>query len=441
MTVNKDNFYKRLEKIESKSPKGKKTVKRPRKQATTRTGYGRFAGIGGVILVLLAGGGAGYYFRANLSPVIARVKQSFTGLQAMNTVDPTTPKGDQTPLVPGVLREASLYGGFVHSPAVVSADSQDYLVADVASGFSVSAGSVAPKDLILFDRNTRCEFRAPKRSEKFYSVNLDYGLIKTQVRAFSDTEVVSKLKAFIKWNMNFSYTRNAKLEKYLVSGKINAVDVFVTDTTAPVYLVLQSFDVPVIWNVHTAENVKIAHIAVNSPGASGVVLPVQNTPVEAINFKDFLISDKGNSSQRNAANKNSATFCDARPWRKPKEHWVQWIKADRSDGPYRNQRDTFFEKARAYDKWFRTVFGQGAEENLTEAEAAAHVLLGPLPKQRIPYRPLADSVVHLVRTDHVIVADETESKKQVFALQNAILDRITDGGFDKINPGYMELTQ
>lgn len=445
MPVNKDTFYKRLEKIERKPSSVEKTVKRSKKQASKRNGKSR---VGGVLfaMLVLAGSGA-FYYKDKLPPVVEELKLKLASLQSFSASDPTIPKGEQKPLIPSVLHEASLYGGLYHSPAVLSSDGQDYVVTDIVSGFTPPAEPLPPKDMKFFDKNSKCEFRTPKRSEKVYSVNLDFGLSKTQVHTFSDRQINKKLTAFLDWNMNSDYTRKRPMEDFIVTGKTYSVDVFVTDTKAPVYLVLQSTSKPIIWNVHAAKGVKIAHIAINSGGGSGVVVPKANTSFEAIDYVDFLLTKeqkrKTNSSKKNkkTAKDNTPEPCEARPWRKPKEHWVQWIKANNNGGVYRNQRDLYFEKSRFYDTWFRSIFNQPAEKNLTEAEAAAHVLLGPRPKQNIPYHAVADSVVHMMRVDHVIVAEEAERKKQILAIQNAAMDRITGGGYDKVDPGYIEAEQ
>jgi len=432
MATNKDDFLARLERLEAS-----KSVQKSRQQTITRNkGSGLGKRLGMVALgVLLIGGiaGGGYTQRERLRPYWEQLKGKAEEAQELVPMASQEAQKGAIKRRAGETRLASMYGGMVYSPAVMSRDGVGHIVDDIVANFQMPSLLDEPAEFRSFDPQKECTFRKPKRREKLHSVSVDYGLIETSVSAFSTKQVAAKVEAYFNWNQK--YTKQHPLEDYLVSNETKVVDVFVTDKSAPVYLVLQSAGAAVIWNVLASEGVKIAHVAIISRSHSGLILPDQSTSFEAINGTDF---DKETRSRTRI---EEGTACSIHIFRKPKEHWIQWVKANKQDGVYRNQRDSYFRGHRLYDRWFTRVFGASSEDTLYGAESAAHVLVGPVPAQKIPYQGVAGRIVHMTRADYFFSGPPEKRRAEILAMEQSIVDKATNGGFDQVKPELMELTE
>ncbi len=165
------------------------------------------------------------------------------------------------------------------------------------------------------------------------------------------------------------------------------VDVVVTETERPVYLVLAGpWDV--LWNLHKAKGVGISRAAILGVGNAGIVNLDPGVPVTVL-----------------AGNAGAA--CKTTAHRRPQDYWQvvrEAAKGDRTSKQAVESRMTVYAK---YDRWFTSNFGKSSEGVTIGIEMMSHALVGPVPaslEARVPYHGFAGSTVRLAPADHAFFA-------------------------------------
>jgi len=285
--------------------------------------------------------------------------------------------------------------GYDHSPgSVATPDGALVQVADIATGFDLAGSNAAPAELVPFQPNETCTLRPPQAGDVLRNVRLGGANGETPVHAFSD-EALSKAV------LDHTQAALFKPKSYEVGttakGRLNRADVFVTDTSGPIYLVLQAMWGNTLWNVHRGPGVQIAHIAIIG-NTSGIVAP-EGVPFEALRITDFVTNFEFGAN-------DTVRPCMIAPYRLPKPEWVASQKALKGNTLFENQMFSFNSGHRAFSAWYQETLGADPETGLTEAEGASHALVGPVPTSLLGYRSLAGRTVHVVNADNLIIGDE-----------------------------------
>lgn len=299
--------------------------------------------------------------------------------------------------------------GLILNPGLVANAARTELTVDqIAAGYDPSRPDLVPGKVEMFDPNAECTLRKPNADEVLHNVRLETGTGPTDLHVVSDAQMGAALSEHIE-----GVTAVGK--KYQIgktaNGRMRRVDVFVTDSSAPVYLVLQSLGGNALWNVHRGPGVDISHVALIG-GTSGVVLPGE-MEFEAIRVRDFVSSDEFGAN-------DEIRPCMVRPYRAPEPHWPAQQKANDNNTLYVNQIHSFATGFRAFDAWFTGVTGQDANTNLVAAQGAAHVLVGPVPAGQLGFNRIEGRTVNLVRTDRVYKGDEELYDAHMLLLADAI---------------------
>ena len=249
-----------------------------------------------------------------------------------------------------------------------------------------------------------CSLRRPAKGERVANVHVTSGLrgSKTPIYAFAKKDVMDRAKAWI--NVARMGERRLSAERPIASS-LGPVDVIVTDTSAPLYLVLQGGGFSRMWNIHAAPGVRIAHVAV----VGGRYVGVANVPDGAT--VEFMADKK-------------ATKCGALPFLKPNERWDAVVRAKGGDSLMKEAVEKRTAKYRKYSRWFKHNFGTSASHKLIGDDVVDHALVGPLPAspdQRVPYAPLKNARVLVSPADYLLVETPREfrSKSDAITMQAA----------------------
>ena len=197
---------------------------------------------------------------------------------------------------------------------------------------------------------------------------------------------------------------------------MNVVDVVVTETSKPVYLVLSDAG-NVIWNIQTAENARISQVAIIGSGNSGIANLDKSVPVTILNGENLK-------------------KCHVQPRRRPADHWlfVQRAKKMLSFQETLQENVTAYRK---YSNWFSDNFGQGSETGVIGVETVSHVLVGPLPEsleKRAVYKPLEGANVKVTDPGKILVSDELTYKVTVKALVADLAAKAAGGDLKSLIP-------
>ncbi len=356
--------------------------------------------VGFILVTLLAIFGYGALYLLEMSEGSVRVAG---GPSVPAEPSKPAPSPDESPLLAFAIesneaekaeRRRTTERGWLHPlGSVATPDGAEVRVGDIAEGFDPAMPDRMPREIVPFPANADCTLRRPAAGEVVRNVRIGHATVETDIHAISDVEMADAILThtraviFKPKSPEFGATAN---------GRLNRVDVFVTDTEGPIYLVLQSFTGNTLWNVHRGQGVRIAHIAMIG-NTSGVVAP-DGVSFEALRIRDFVTDFEFGSN-------DEPRPCMIAPYRLPKPFWEAKQKAQKGNTLYSNQMYTFNAGQRAFATWYAATLGTDPEAGLTEADGAGHALVGPLPPARLGYRTLEGRRVHVTEADNLLNGD------------------------------------
>ena len=312
--------------------------------------------------------------------------------------------------------------GWILRPGLVAnSDSTEIAVTDIVSGYDPNTPDLVPAEIEMFDANTGCTLRRPAPGEVVHNVRIEHGTGPTDIHVVSSAGMAEALKGHIE---GVTTGRKQYLIGKTADGRMDRVDVFVTDTSAPVYLVLQNISGNTLWNVHRGPGAQIAHVALIG-NTSGAVLPA-DIGLEALRISDFVAPHEFGAY-------DTIEPCMIRPFRKPEPGWRATIEGSQGNQLLANQMHTYSTGFAAFNDWYKKTLGIDADTNVVSIEAAAHVLVGPRPVGQVGYNLIGREKVHLVRTDRVY-----QSEEALIEAHLGLLNAAAGGDALTIDPVAME---
>lgn len=234
------------------------------------------------------------------------------------------------------------------SPGIALANGGVANVRDVSSFFEPTVETETPSAAVELADMGGCAFRSPRAGEVIGNVHVGRGGLPTPVSAFSRSGLAEMALAEVR-----AARGGATPAAVEDPEPMRAVDVFITERNAPVYLILQSSEGDVLWNVQPSPGARIAHIAVIAAGQVALLVPDAGVSVQALRTAE----EPG---------------CAVAPVRKPDPEW----RIFRNGGARIEDYTAAFE---AYDDWFGARFGIAAEANVVGFHETSHALVGPVP--------------------------------------------------------------
>lgn len=321
---------------------------------------------------------------------------------------------------------------------VVTAQNTMLPLAELVTGYVPGQYPGAPSGVAMFDPNPECTLRRPETGEVVHNVRLEMGMGESQLHITSDAVMAKRVGNMVDRLANEQH----QPPKYRAAeNPLGRVDVLVTDTSGPVYLVLQNMFEDTLWNVHRAPGVEIAHIAMIG-NASGLAVP-QGISFEALRISDFVNPDefdfKRSAKVPNSIGNDSLTSangtirpCMIVPYRAVSEDWHAFKKSTEARR-YINQTAIFTEGHAAFADWYTKTLGVDPNQNLIAGEWAHHVLVGPHPAAPLGYRDTTGQTINLVRSDNVY-----ESDADLIQAHRDLLIRAAGGDVANLDPAPME---
>ncbi|MEO1639161.1 MAG: hypothetical protein AAFU41_07940 [Pseudomonadota bacterium] len=304
--------------------------------------------------------------------------------------------------------------------------------ATIIAGFSPTDPNTPVGDLAFFEHNETCTLRPVGADEKYHAVMIRGSYNPAPVQMLSQATIDDTLTDTVKEAVEEGYSPG--LLKIARGGRLTA-DVIVTDTSGPLYLMLQSQSGGTIWNIHAAPGVEIAHIAMIGHGDSGLTGNIGNATFEAVRAFDFA-----DRIDFNFYNGEPEDFdCMAQPYRDPDESWAAWegAKAGNTlDGNLLFGQSNGF---KAYDYWFTQTMGFSSKENAIDANRAGVVLVGDAPTEPLTI-PAGPHPLHIRQYDHIITGTEEVREAEIVALYTDILTKAAGGDIAGTIPAASEIS-
>jgi len=371
-------------------------------------------------VVILAALGTGGYFGWGYLP--QDLRNLITGAESAEDTLPASPEDiAETDTM-------SNQGPIFASPSLAHAGDTPLTLDSVLTQVSLPTDNTSIADIIPIIRNDDCTLRAPADGEKVVGVRIENALLPAPMHSFSDRQLTDQVLGNIE---AMTQGKVETLAQMATQGQKTSLDVVVTDTSAPLYLVLQNMGPGIVWNLHAAPDVQIAHVAIVSSDFSGVANIQQDTTIEALLVSDFIGPHQYGADDTPRA-------CMIRPWRAAGADWIGTLKSAAGSLSFQNQMYSYTKGFEAYNNWYTDTLGVSATTNTVTARDAAHVLLGAAPETPVIYAQLAGQDIHLMEADHLFLGDASNRAAAVQALHDDLLIAAVGGDLSALNPPVLE---
>jgi len=321
-------------------------------------------------------------------------------------------------------RRTGFYGWEVSHPGMTGPGDSIHLVQSALADVPMRPGYERPAAVRAVPAAEGCTPPAVGPGEKLAKVHVADATLPSGYHAVTDRELAEGAATFLS---RLQRAPGPSEESPPAdTDPVNMVNVVLTDTGAPLYLVLQASHAPVLWNLHAAPGVRVAQVVLVGFPGQAVSPPTPDTPVTMLPV---------------------GPGCAPQPWRDTAAHWARQPneRADMPDSSGGPGGGTFREKAAyrhaLYDTWFETVFGEPFEPGAVGAWEAPHVLVGPMPasaEARAVYRPLAGATIVAHEGPLLYVSPPEERERDIADRRLALALDAAGGDLSILNPEPME---
>ena len=310
------------------------------------------------------------------------------GLTGCSEVKPA-PRADAIPSGDPKEDRDGEFRGFIYKKATMVGARDTFRWAQTALSGYRNAGENDFPSAIKSLPAAKCKFAAPADADLVRHVHIGAATQRAPVFAYSNEDIASQAKYFIGRYIKADGKYRVKVRKGINGGSaMRVANVIVTETDAPVYLVL-SGQFKTLWNIQKAPGATISAITVVGDDTQGVANAPEGTLITAVTGKWM-------------------EKCKVEPARMPRDDW-RYVK---NVGGMKSQHEALREDvklANAYQSWLRRSFKLRSTPGSIGAYGISNVLVGPPPgtlAERVPYKPIKDAVVMLTRNDHVFAANQ-----------------------------------
>lgn len=439
-----DDFQARLERLknaDTKQPARPPKTPKPKPQGRSLVRRIQIWGIG-FLLTLVGVAYLNHQVEGGLREQMAQMgtdlKDSFTkssdGKPRFSAIPTARPKSVQPTI------EQKDQGTIMRSPAVLAAAGQTLEASDLFSDFEPGADLGIPSKVDQFQGLDHCKPRRPTKDEKIIGVRISAATMPTQIHAIDKASVAraltAGLKPALKHRRKIRLGVRAKQDTNLTTlgqskAGMNTVDVVLTDTSAPLYLLLQISGGQMIWNLHLAPGVQLKHVVMISGGKVALSGLPSGVSYQYMRTGDFV-------TKHHFGVDDTPRDCMILPWRNPQPNWGTVQKAARRAGLFRNQMESFTKGYAAFNRWYKGAIGQDAAIGTMSALSAAHVLLGPEPTQKLPYHTIHAHDLLISKTDYVITGAPESRAQQMAKLHTDLFFSALGADIETLWPDPME---
>lgn len=258
---------------------------------------------------------------------------------------------------------ADTHEGLVASgPVAASAGNKPIRIDAAVTGYSTRSESAVPVELTTIRPILGCMPTRPMQGSVVGHVTAGKSGMPIGMSTYNDSHLAAAVQAFVDTYRKLG--PEGQIE--ILSPAYETYDVVVTDTSAPVFLVLETGIGNRVWNIHSVEGVTIERVVLLGGDQAGVANLDPVVPVEVILAPGL-------------------TDCGIVPAYAPTPGQI--ADADPAEGAQplpKADLDAAIVRAEAYDIWFRDSFGVTASSSRVGFEVGTLSLIGPLPEGEAP---------------------------------------------------------
>ncbi len=291
-----------------------------------------------------------------------------------------------------------LRGYHVPNGIVMTQTEQPVWIQHLTTGYSSSANGKEPSEVAVFDTEAEsCTVPAPESDDQVGHVFFTKAHQASALHAYTEEDLRKSVMTYVKWKKSSQQQANRYTKPV---RPLDVIDVFVTETAKPVYLVLTSPS-KVVWNVHPAAGVTIKRIVLIGHETVAVATAELNTPVNILRCAPPLVRD-------------------------PQPHWG-FVRNEKERGIGTELLGKNRAQHRKFSFWFKQNFSVWSDHNLAVANKANHALIGPVPtdlEARVEYKSVADRKVRITDHEDLVISTKDAFKKLYFEQVKQLADEI-----------------
>ncbi|MDP3194769.1 hypothetical protein [Tabrizicola sp.] len=306
----------------------------------------------------------------------------------------------------------------VTGPIAAAAGNRPVFIRDVIDNYTTRVGSGAPAELMTIRPISGCRLTPPLEGTTVGHVTAGRTGLDLPILAYNDSDLAAAVQVFV------NRYRKAGAVDVRPSAELayEVYDVAVTETRAPVYLVLESFVRNRIWNIHLAPGARIERVVLLGGTHAGVanldpVVPVEVLPAAAL------------------------TACGIQPAYalNPGHRFFEVL----SDGPasYKAEAEVKFvamqDSIAAYNTWFRDSFGVMADVSRAGFGGTISVV-GPQPGAAEPkavYASIQGARIRMTQDTYVEIEGQVAEGEDFAARVRAIATSFAFGDLANLRQG------
>lgn len=280
----------------------------------------------------------------------------------------TQPGGPRLQLASGQAASDYLEDGVdglaARGPIAAGPGNAPVLIRDAVASYSTRLAGGVPAEITTIRPILGCRLTPPQTGSSVGHVVAGTSGVATALATYNDTHLAVAVQGLVD-----SYRKTGRAEAAPNSAPAyEAYDVAVTETRAPVYLVLESGAGNRLWNIHLAEGARIERVVLLGADQAGVANLDPVVPVEVL-----LAS--------------GLRDCGIEPAYVPNvgHRFFQGLTGGAlTAGEAERRLAAVLDAAARYDTWFQDSFGVKAGDSRTGYDTGTISIVGPLPGDGAP---------------------------------------------------------
>lgn len=307
--------------------------------------------------------------------------------------------------------------GLVASDKIAaSAGNRPVFIDEVVSGYGIASATSVPKEITTIRPVLGCLLTRPMPGSLVGHVTAGQSRKPIGMTTYGEAHLAEAVAAFVD-----AYRQAGPEDRItLIAPQFETYDVVVTETGAPVYLVLETVGRNQIWNIHVAEGVQIERVVLLGGEQAGVANLDAVVPVEVILGPGLA-------------------ECGIVPGYAPT--LGQTADASESDGLQPMSESTIAKalaQAEAYDIWFRDTFEVLAGESRIGFDRGGVSVVGPVASGDAPtvvWVPFEGAKVRTTHDKYLDIAGQQQPGEDFSGRVLALVTHFAQGDLERLRIG------
>lgn len=286
------------------------------------------------------------------------------------------------------------YGATYKRFAVTTVDrAAVYWAQEIASGFASPTAAAAPAAFEPAHLSGTCHLKPPSDDAEVVFVEVYSGNRPMPLHLIGNGDL-DGLRSYIERNGS-----RPDIDRLLETSAADQIDVFITETDRPIYLVLSAYD-ETLWSLQLAEGVQLDGIAIIGYEAQALAHKPD------LVLASFAVVD--DSPQQH---------CAITPQRPVNETWRILHREREGRTSFTRTLDEARRDHSAFRSWLASKIGY--PDRTLDAYQTSHVLIGPRPDIPIPYRPLTGADIIYAPSATPIWGSASDAERLIYGLAEA----------------------